>query len=112
MAKQRKQERVTEREEIKALWEFMRSLSVRVDALQAAIDGIEDELNDGVATTTVESHALPDDWLDELVAEAMAARPWYAKVGGWLRQGDNGLVVASIGVATALVVGLIALFVR
>jgi len=53
---------------------------------------------------------LSDEELDAMVKEAMAARPWYAKVATWLRQGDNGLAVASIGVSVALVVGVIALF--
>ena len=81
--------------DIEYLFKLYLEVSERVDAL-------EDE---GVAL----GECLSNEKLDELVAEAMAARPWYAKVWAWLRDGDNGLVVASIGIATAFVVALIAL---
>lgn len=55
---------------------------------------------------------LSDEELDQMIEEAMAARPWYAKMGSWLTRDQNGLLVASIGLATTFVVGMIALLAR
>jgi len=81
--------------DIEYLFKLYLEVSERVDVL-------EDE-----AKALDECYVNED--LDDLVTEAMAARPWYAKVRAWLRDGDNGLAVASIGVATAFVVAIIAL---
>lgn len=99
MAKQRKTERVTEREEIEQLWAFYRQLDERVAA-------IEDVMGDEA------EYSLTDAGLDKLVAEAMAARPWYAKVGSWLKRGENLTSAALFGVSLAFIALVIALIAR
>ena len=81
--------------DIECLFKLYVEVSERLDALE----------EEGVAM----GECLANEALDEMEEEAMAARPWYAKVWAWLRDGDNGLVVASIGIATVFVVAIIAL---
>lgn len=91
MAKQRKAERVTEREEIEQIWAFCRKLDQRVAAIENELD--DDAFNDG---------------FDKLVAKAMAARPWYAKLWAWGKTGDTSW--ATLGFAIlAFVLAMVAL---
>lgn len=81
--------------DIEYLFKLYLEVSERVDALEEEAKALDE--------------CYVNEDLDSLVEEAMAARPWYAKVVAWLQDGDNGLAVASIGIATAFVVAIIAL---
>lgn len=81
--------------DIEYLFKLYVEVSERVDALEEEAKALDE--------------CYVNEDLDDLVTEAIAARPWYAKVRVWLRDGDNGLVVASLAVATAFLVAIIAL---
>jgi hypothetical protein len=81
--------------DIEYLFKLYREVHERVAKL-------EDE---GVAL----GECLANEALDRMEEEERASRPWYAKVGVWLRAGDNGLLVASIGCATVFLVAVIIL---
>jgi hypothetical protein len=81
--------------DIEYLFKLYREVHERVAKL-------EDE---GVAL----GECLANEALDRMEEEERASRPWWAKVGVWLREEENALLVASIGCATVFLVAVIIL---
>ncbi len=52
---------------------------------------------------------LANEALDRMEEEEKASRPWWAKVGAWLREEENALLVASVGCALLFVVAIVAI---
>lgn len=55
---------------------------------------------------------LSDEELVKMVKDAMAARPWYAKAGSWMRRNENGGAVLFIVGVSLILAALLSLIVR